>query len=369
MRLFAFNLTQANFDNPTQWPPFPFEVTRLWDTGATWRDIETSPGVYIFTRLDQQITVAMGHGVKEIIYVLGKTPAFYGGGADGSTPMQDIAKAVAFAIALVTHVKKFFPSLILHWEQWNEADLKQFWNGTAAQLLPLTRAIYAVLHPLGIKVLSPSGSGGTAIYGFIISYLTACAKDYPFDVFTFHLYLHTGHRNPSADMDLILNDVKVKKNTFGITAMPTWFTEGSWGKETDYSPVLTDTEKAAYLTILYTKCKAAGVEVFCWYEGDAHGWGVIMGNAAGLAFASLSSSPVIRTTQVSLPVAAVTPPSMTPPLVWPPLVQPPPIQLAAVTPDPITPPPLRLTIQDNTANGVNWALNGTTLTLTDAPRT
>jgi hypothetical protein len=354
MRLFAFNLT--NFD-PAQWPPFSFEVMRLWDTGVTWRDIEPSPGIYNFLRLDQQIALAMSHGVKEIIYVLGKTPAFYGGGTNGAGPPTDNAKAVAFAIKLVTHIKSTFPTLVLDWEQWNEPNLLQTWTGTAAQLLALSRALYATLHPLGIKVLSPSGSGGTAIGNFILAYLTACAKNYPFDVFAYHAYLNDHNPDPTIGLEKILEDIKVKKASFGITG-PTWFTEGSWGRDTDYSPALTEAEKATYLTILYTKCKAAGVEVFCWYEGDTHGFGVIIGNAAGLAFASLAGSlPVSRTTQVSLPVAAITPPVIIPPSFS--------VQPGAVTPPTITPPSIQLTIQDNTANGVNAALNGTTLTLTD----
>jgi Glycosyl hydrolase catalytic core len=373
-RLFAFNPNQNNFDDPAQWPavpggPLSFAILRFWDTGVTWKDIETSAGVYNFTRLDQQINLGISHGTSEFIYALGKTPAFYGGGADGATPPTDNTKAAAFASAFINHVRATFPGITIDWEHWNEPNLLQFWNGTAAQLLALNRAVYAVLHPLGIKILSPSGSGSVAIGNFILSYLTACAGNFPFDVFAYHAYLHDGQRTPNSGLAQIINDIKVKKNTFGISAMPIWFTEGSWGTDSEYPngtnpPGLTDTEQATYLTSMYSIDKASGIEVFCWYSwNNSHGFGVLaigsppVANAAGLAFASLLGVPVSKTATFSLPVAAVFPAPIK--------VQP--VQITVV-PAGFTPTPLKLTINDKRASGT-FAFNPDTLTLdiTDGP--
>ena len=51
---------------------------RLWDAGTSWREIETSPGVYNFSRLDAIVTAAQARNV-EVTLVLGGTPDFYGG--------------------------------------------------------------------------------------------------------------------------------------------------------------------------------------------------------------------------------------------------------------------------------------------------
>ena len=43
----------------------------------TWRDIETSPGVYDWSRLDAYVQAAQQHDV-EVTLVLAMTPSFYG---------------------------------------------------------------------------------------------------------------------------------------------------------------------------------------------------------------------------------------------------------------------------------------------------
>ena len=294
-RLYGLNLNQPNFDDATQWPATAMSLTRLWDTGVTWRDIEKTAGIYDFSELDQQIRTAQAHGIGEVIYAAGKVPPFYGGGGNGAAPPSGTTQFRAFVTALASHVRSAFPDLVVDFEQWNEPNLTTYFTGTAAQLVALNRAAYAVLHPMGIRVLSPSGSGGTAIGNFILSYLTACAGDFPFDVFAYHAYLGDGQRTPNAGLAKLLEDIKVKKQSFGIASMPTWFTEGSWGPATAYTPALSAAEQATYLTTMYAMDAAAGVQVFVWYAwNNTHGYGVLatgippVANEAGQAFMALA---------------------------------------------------------------------------------
>ena len=62
--------------DPTSWPTQPVGAVRLWDTGVTWRDIETSNGVFDFSRLDAQVAAARSHHARVLI-VLGQTPRFH----------------------------------------------------------------------------------------------------------------------------------------------------------------------------------------------------------------------------------------------------------------------------------------------------
>lgn len=242
------------------------------------------------------------------MYTAGKVPTFYGGGASFANPPSDVdsgnASYAAFVTSLASHVRATFPAITFSFEEWNEPNLAANWTGTAQQLLEMSNTAYGILHPLGIKVASPSGSGGTAIGNFILSYLTACNGVFPFDVFAYHAYLQNGASDPSAGMDLILNDIKVKKvDDFpGMANMDTWFTEGSWGQDANYSPPMTDPQKANYLSVQYAKIQAVGgqaarVKRYYWYSlNNSHGFGVlatgipVVLNAAGLAFQSLQAA-------------------------------------------------------------------------------
>ena len=50
---------------------------RLWDARVTWREIETSPGVYDWGLLDSYVRAAWQHHA-EVTLVLAMTPSFYG---------------------------------------------------------------------------------------------------------------------------------------------------------------------------------------------------------------------------------------------------------------------------------------------------
>ena len=45
----------------TSWPDAPVGSLRVWDSGVVWSQVETSPGVYDFARLDAIVTAAREH--------------------------------------------------------------------------------------------------------------------------------------------------------------------------------------------------------------------------------------------------------------------------------------------------------------------
>jgi hypothetical protein len=119
----------------------------VWDAGVTWRDIETSPGVYNFDRLDAIVDTAERYGAEALI-VLGQTPpfhaqrpdaeSFYGPGA-ASPPTPESWTAYVRAVA------ERYAGRQVTYQVWNEPNVEGFWQGTPAQMAKLTKAARDVL--------------------------------------------------------------------------------------------------------------------------------------------------------------------------------------------------------------------------------
>jgi hypothetical protein len=54
------------------YPTAPVGAVRLWDADVSWREIETAPGHYDFTRVDARVNAARAHGAT-VLLVLGQT--------------------------------------------------------------------------------------------------------------------------------------------------------------------------------------------------------------------------------------------------------------------------------------------------------
>src|SRR3954447_391072 len=147
--------------SPTVWPNVPVTSERIWDDKVTWADIEPQPGVWDFTRLDQQIATARSHGASVVI-TLGQSPTWassrpneddlYGSGA-ASPPASN-----AFWTQYVQTVAQRYAGQVLGYEIWNEPDWIGMWHGSPAQLATLTRLASQTIRAVDskAKILSPS---------------------------------------------------------------------------------------------------------------------------------------------------------------------------------------------------------------------
>ena len=107
------------------YPTAPVGAVRLWDSGVSWREIETAPGRYDFTRVDAQVNAARAHGAS-VLLVLGQTPRFhstkpgtpgsYGPGA-ASMPTETSWKNYVYAVV------KHFKGRGVDYQVWNEANV------------------------------------------------------------------------------------------------------------------------------------------------------------------------------------------------------------------------------------------------------
>ena len=92
-------------NDPTSWPSEPVGAVRLWDTGTTWRDIETRKGVFDFSRLDAQVAAARSHGAR-VLVVLGQTPRFHALRPNASSYYGPGAASVPTLTSWKTYVAK-----------------------------------------------------------------------------------------------------------------------------------------------------------------------------------------------------------------------------------------------------------------------
>jgi hypothetical protein len=133
-----------------------FGSIRLWDAYVTWSDIETSPGVYDWSRLDGYIAAAQAHHVQ-VTVVLAMTPSFYA--ADPSQPPSDLGAYVRYVRAIMSRYRNFDGHRgITAYQVWNEGNVSHFWTGTPHQLALMTRVVARVRNQVdpGARVVAPS---------------------------------------------------------------------------------------------------------------------------------------------------------------------------------------------------------------------
>jgi hypothetical protein len=281
---FGLQATDGVAQQPPQWwsnpwPQVTFGSMRLWDTGTTWRDINTADGAYNWTLFDQWLDDASQFKVTGVLYTFGATPqwassnpndqtcaAAWGPGAcdppkdlnaDGSGPDQ-IWQTYVAAIAGRSAGR------IKYWEIWNEPKNAYYWNGTVAQLVRMAkdaRSVILSIDPQAVMLTPPSHgpyqtayfAGGGAEYADVISY----------HGYTYHSDC-TGFPRSEDELSMI-NGVRAVMATYGQSNKPLWDTEVSWGV-TSASCFYHSNLQAAYLAQMYMLHWSAGVERVFWYQ-------------------------------------------------------------------------------------------------------
>jgi polysaccharide biosynthesis protein PslG len=134
----------------------PFGSLRLWDAGVTWKDVETAPGVYDWTRLDSLVSAAQAHHVQ-VTLVLGMTPSFYA--ATPSTAPARLHDYARYVRAVMTRYRSFHGHRgVKAYQVWNEGNISYFWSGTPHELALLTRIVDHVRNQVDphATVVAPS---------------------------------------------------------------------------------------------------------------------------------------------------------------------------------------------------------------------
>ncbi|MFA6299376.1 MAG: hypothetical protein WC642_09420 [Nocardioides sp.] len=132
-------------------------AVRLWDTGTTWREIETAPGSYDWSKVDAAVDTARGAGLRPML-VLGQTPQFHavnplapGAYGDGATSMPRLAAWTKYVKAAANRY-----GTKVDYQVWNEPNVINYWTGTVSQMASLTAAASKAIN-------SAAGSSATIV--------------------------------------------------------------------------------------------------------------------------------------------------------------------------------------------------------------
>ncbi len=271
LMVFAYTPGTLDFDDATlvdaggqapsglPWPATPFGTWRLWDqAGTTWAAIEPDRGVWNFAQLDDAVAAAQAHQTR-ILLTLGQTPTWassnptlfsdYGQGA--SAPPTSLAAWVTYIRTVATRYR----GEIFDYELWNEPNDSQYYTGSIAELVTLTR-----LASEALRSVDPSDqliSAAPYNVGWLDQYLAAGAARWV-DAVGYHIYDYEAA--PESDVT-ILADLRTVMADNHIAAKPLWITEGAVGDTTTTDPDLA----AGLLARKYLVELLYGAQLFDWY--------------------------------------------------------------------------------------------------------
>lgn len=245
---------------------------RLWDTGTSWRKVETRRGVYDFSKLDRLVAAARADGIRDITYVFGSTPAWaardskpglFGPGV--ASPPRHLSDFTDFAAALATRYK----GRITAYEMWNEADLTaSFWNGGPALMARMTARAYRAIKARDRGAIVVSASTTTRILSsynaFFPTYLKKLRKrGWPVDAFAVHSYplRNGGPVQRQAQLRMVRADLA----RAGAPVRPLWDTEVNYGLQGDATLHIGGRKAASYVARTFLDSIRFGVAKTYWY--------------------------------------------------------------------------------------------------------
>jgi hypothetical protein len=124
-------------------PHAPIGSVNLTTSGLYWNQVETAPGRYDFTRLDEVVATSHAQGAQPMM-VLGFTPIFHAEKPESpaaASTMPDIAAWRAWVTAVVTRYGDR-----LDYQVWPEPNIISNWAGTPQQMARLTAIAGSIIH-------------------------------------------------------------------------------------------------------------------------------------------------------------------------------------------------------------------------------
>ncbi len=272
--------------DPTSWPASNPGSLRLWDAGVAWRDIETTPGVYDFSRLDADVRAAHAAGA-EVTLVLGRTPSFYApAGGDQTSNPTSLAAWDAYVRALVTRYSAASWGYrgIGAYQVWNEANVTGYWTGTPQQMAVLTEHTYNVVKSVdrGALVVSPAFASRIAeqirgIKRFAFAWTDGKPAWRYTDAISLNLYPLDAYAGVPGTPEKSMSLLAKARTLLGYGGVPTtfpiWNTEINYGMPTGVNggkgavPIGPQLQMA-YLLRTYLLNAASGIRRVDWYAYD-----------------------------------------------------------------------------------------------------
>ena len=213
-------------------------TVRLWDSGVAWGQVQQKRNLFWWNGLDSAIQNANEQGMS-ITYVLGSTPKWAQKKRDrkkGRYPYNGTGAANPKARdwkRWVTAVVQRYGASIDAYQIWNEANLKDFYDGSPKQMARLTRDAYRIIKrndPTATVVAASTTVRLTKRYKkFFPRYLRELRKmNWPVDAIAVHTY-PDGNGTP-ADRLRLVDRVNRDINRARVPArVQLWDTEVNYG--------------------------------------------------------------------------------------------------------------------------------------------
>ena len=250
---------------------------RLWDSGVTWREIERSPGVFDFSRLDAAVNAARAKG-SDVLLVLGQTPRFHAKRPNAASLNAPGASSPPKLTPWKRYVRKValrYKGRGVDYQVWNEGNVPGFWSGTPANLAELTKVTWNVLNSADPKaqVVSPAmatrlKSQQKWIDKFYSQRTGGARVGRWMDVVSLNLYPLTND-GPEASMALLSTTRSILRR-YGVTK-PIWNTEINYGLQIGGGGTAKDIsakKEAAFVARTYALNAANNVKRVYWYSWD-----------------------------------------------------------------------------------------------------
>jgi hypothetical protein len=265
----------------------PFGSLRLWDSGTTWRDIETAPGVYDWSRLDSLVAGAQAHHVQ-VTLVLAMTPSFYG--PSPTLAPTDLSAYASYVRAVMTRYRDFEGRRgIASYQVWNEGNVSTFWTDTPAQLARLTQIVDQVRDQVdpGATVVAPSFALRMRYQRRWFSWYQRQTVDgLPvwryYDVNALSLYprvTYGRHLGGPEDAMALVTDARHRRDAAGVPhAKKLWASEVNYGVRSgpdgaEPAYPLSERRQVANVLRTYLLGAAHGLSRVFWYRYD---WGRVV---------------------------------------------------------------------------------------------
>jgi uncharacterized protein YjbI with pentapeptide repeats len=164
---------------------------------VAWRDVNPAPGVFDWSILDRRVAQVESWGGRPLL-VLGLTPQWAAQDPNAGDPRWGAGSAsppstLGMWGAYVSAVSQRYGSRIGGYELWNEANLKTFWTGSAAELAEMAGVAHRIIKASSPNavVLAPSvttrlSSGARFSAAFLDAFVGK--SETPFDAWAIHTY-------------------------------------------------------------------------------------------------------------------------------------------------------------------------------------
>ena len=216
-------------------PGVSYGAVRLWDSGIAWGQVQQKKNTFWWDGMDRAIGNANDQNVS-ILYVLGSTPQWAATKVQqGTYPNQGAASMPKLKDwkTWVRAVVNRYGDSIDSYQIWNEANLKDFWQGTPKQMAKLTKTASKIIRagdPTAKVVSASTTIRLTSAYKkFFPAYLKALKKvKWPIDAIAIHSY-PDGRGTPATRAELV-ETVKIQLNKSRVpSSKELWDTEVNYG--------------------------------------------------------------------------------------------------------------------------------------------